>query len=676
MKSFSTIKNIQHQLFVVLLLLLLACNKQFDLPPLNQDPEIPVDLTIAELKSRYQGVGLFQTITDDKTISGIVTADDRSGNFYKQIVIQDETSAIPVLLDGNSVYTSYPIGRRVYIKVKGMMLGDYGGTIQLGLDSATSGSGFLNVGRIPSAQFDQFIIKGSFGNKIEPKKIAVGDLSPKITDPLQSMLVELEGFQFSNGDTNKTYADPTQKVSAVNFTMRSCAGKSMVLRNSSFANFAGLKLPNGNGSIVGINSVFNNTQQFFIRDTADIKFNGPRCGAGPVTIISIAELLKFATGDSTIPDGTAIEGTIISDTKNEAAQNYRLQDATGGIQIRFSSSSADPKAVLNDQYKINVGNLKLSVFSGGLQISNVDNATKTGSGATVAPKELTIAQIKSGGRSLESMLVKLKDISLIAGAKTSTGQNFTIKDATGELVSFVRTTSGIVMPDVATGLVGYVSMYQAAGATELVSQLTLRTQADIEGAAINAFNAVYDFALVTSSSGITDPTAPPTFATVTFGNFKAVGVGTNSSGSGRFSFTGWPFSTTGTNDSIDVNKYYEVTLTPTAGSAYAVSQIEFTLQRSSFGIRQYSVRSSIDGYATNLPAFVDPPNVDIAVLAPDVFSVVNTSNTSAINGSAIRLGAAFSTLTTPVTFRFYGYKATGAGGTFSIDNVRFIGEKK
>ena len=63
--------------------------------------------------------GSFEVITEDKTIGGIVIADDESGQFYKTIVIQDETGGISVNLDGYDLYTSYPVGRKVYVKSEG-----------------------------------------------------------------------------------------------------------------------------------------------------------------------------------------------------------------------------------------------------------------------------------------------------------------------------------------------------------------------------------------------------------------------------------------------------------------------------------------------------------------------------------------------------------------------------
>ena len=662
------------------LLLVVSCNRNFDAPPIGADPNIPVTMTIKELKALYEGQGIFKKVTDDKVISGIVTVNDKSGNFYKQIIIQDESGAIPVRLDANSVYTSFPVGRKLYIKVKNLMLGDYGGTIQLGLDSVRSDDGrFLNLGNIPAALFDTYIFKGTFGNTVVPKVVSVSDFTTALNDPLQSMLVQLNDFQFSDGDAGKTYADAANKntVSAVNYTIRNCENKSIILRNSSYETFAAITLPAGNGSISGVYSLFNGTKQFFIRDTGDVKFNGIRCSDRPVVVKTIADIISnYAKGDSIIPAAMAIEGLLVSDAKNEAAQNYRFQDATGGIQIRTASASDNPtNPSLGDKFKINVSGLKISEFQGGLQIAGITSLVKTGN-ATVTPRVATIAEIKAAGRAWESTVVKINNITFTPGSTTATGQNFTIKDATGEMVTFIRMTSGIIIPDGATAVNGYISLYKPNDG-DLIAQLTLRKQEDIEGAEIKSFNAVYDFGSVTNTSGTTDPTQVPTANGVSFGSFKAVNIGTNSSGSGRFSFSGWPTGATNGSDiftgAIDDSKYFEVTITPQSGKSIDLSAAAFTLQRSGTGVRQCAVRSSIDGFTNNLTASINPENAVLSIVATNIFQVTDAA-TSANSGPYITLGTAFKGLTTAVTFRFYGINSESASGTFSIDNVRFEGK--
>ena len=470
---------------IALLAIIVSCNKKFDEPPINAEPDIAVTMSIKDLKARYQAPGMFQRITDDQTISGVVVADDRSGNFFKQIVIQDTTGGITLSIDMNSIYSSYPVGRRVFVKLKDLMLGDYGGTIQIGYDSSRSNNGrFLNLVRIPQAKVSDYLIPGSYGNVVTPKIIKPSDFTGNILDPLLNTLIQINNAEFKDADLAKTYANaanPTSE-SARNFTIKPCDdNKSIVLRNSSYATFAGLPVAQGNGSLVGIFSVFNGTIQLAIRDTFDVQFKGQRCsGNTPITTTkTIAEVLEYAKGDSTIPAGTWIEGTIISDTKNEAAGNYRLQDATAGIQLRFTTAS-NPSATLGDKYSVYVGGMKLSVFNGGIQVNNVEISNKTGSG-TVTPKTTTIASIITAGRTWESQVVTIKDVTI-----TRSGNNYTIKDVTGEIITHIRPTSGITMPTGASSITGYVSIYQspAAGSNPVV-QLTLRTQADIVGGTQN-----------------------------------------------------------------------------------------------------------------------------------------------------------------------------------------------
>lgn len=191
-----------------------------------------------------------------------------------------------------------------------------------------------------------------------------------------------------------------------------------------------------------------------------------------------------------------------------------------------------------------------------------------------------------------------------------------------------------------------------------------------------SFNGTYSFSGVSTTTGKTDPTAVPTATGVTFGSFTANGaVSTNPNAASRFSFTSQPTGATNSSDvftgAIDLTKYYEVTITPVSGYTLNITGIKFTMQRSGTGIRQYSVRSSKDSYATNLPASISPANTDLQVVTGNVFQVLDAA-TTAEAGSTITL-TGFTSITTATTFRFYGYNAEAIGGTFSIDDVIISG---
>ncbi|MEI2750497.1 MAG: DUF5689 domain-containing protein [Ferruginibacter sp.] len=89
-----------------------------------------------DLKAYHTSPGTFDLITDDVIISGVVVANDKSGNFYKQLFIQDSTGAMQLLLDANSLYVTYPVGRKVYIKCKGLTLSDQNNNMATGCESS------------------------------------------------------------------------------------------------------------------------------------------------------------------------------------------------------------------------------------------------------------------------------------------------------------------------------------------------------------------------------------------------------------------------------------------------------------------------------------------------------------------------------------------------------------
>ena len=81
--------------FILILILISISNgcvdEDFDAPPAGGiDPGLTPTLTIAELRDMHT-LGEYEQITTNELIRGIVVSNDEAGNFYKQLVIQDET---------------------------------------------------------------------------------------------------------------------------------------------------------------------------------------------------------------------------------------------------------------------------------------------------------------------------------------------------------------------------------------------------------------------------------------------------------------------------------------------------------------------------------------------------------------------------------------------------------
>jgi hypothetical protein len=256
-------------IFILFTGLLSSCiEDNFDQPPTTgSDPNIEVTATIAELKAMYTGTAM--ELSDTLVISGIVVADDESGNFYKSIVIQDATGGILIRMNSTTLYQTYPVGRRLFIKLGGMWIGEYNGLIQLGVGKSL---GTINeVDPIPSTLFDTFILRGTMNNDVIPVDVNILDLD----DSYQNMLIRLQNVQYIVADTNKTYAPG---LTSQSIYLEDCGGNQIIVRTSGYSTFANAPVENLNGEFVAVYSVYGADKQLIVRDLSDVKMNGVRCG--------------------------------------------------------------------------------------------------------------------------------------------------------------------------------------------------------------------------------------------------------------------------------------------------------------------------------------------------------------------------------------------------------------
>jgi len=254
-----------------------SCVKdKFDEPPTDGPfPDLEVTHTIRQLKDLFTGSVV--KIDEDIIIEGVVVGDDRSGNFYKTIVIQDGTAGISIRIDRVNFFTDYPIGRKVYIKCKGLYLGAYRNLIQMGGGVDLSDPTDPSIQTIASLLIDRFFVKGPINQPIEPVDIEILDFS----SVYQNMLIRLKDVQFVQGDVDQTYANSVTKQS-LNRTIQNCGGATAIVRSSGYSNFAAAKTPGGNGTLTAVYTVFGTTNQLLIRDLNDVKFDNARCTVGPI----------------------------------------------------------------------------------------------------------------------------------------------------------------------------------------------------------------------------------------------------------------------------------------------------------------------------------------------------------------------------------------------------------
>ena len=270
-------KAIKYLSIIVLSLIATSCMNEFDEPNFEQPPfgnnEIgEATTTIADLKAKYSSIisgNSYQQITEDIVIEGVVVANDESGNVYKQFIINDETGAIVIGVNDVGLYAMVPKGQRVRIACKDLYIGGYGKMAQIG--------GLYNgkVGRMNRYVYPQHI------RIIGTPDLNQKEMKPELIDDTYftsanmanlAKFVRLENVSISEANGTELWA-PEEKKNSSNVVERNIKmGKTtVVLRMSTYADFANEKIPTGKLNINGVMTRYNNYWQFVISHTTDIE---------------------------------------------------------------------------------------------------------------------------------------------------------------------------------------------------------------------------------------------------------------------------------------------------------------------------------------------------------------------------------------------------------------------
>ncbi|MGG6229917.1 DUF5689 domain-containing protein [Tenacibaculum sp. SDUM215027] len=440
-------------------------DNDFSIPTTGEDKQYPNLKPLSEIASLYEGD--IVDFNEDITTYGYVISNDREGNFFKSIIIQDKpenpTIGFEVRIDDVNLNARYNVGRKIYIKLKGLAMSKYFTTFQFGVRSGN------NVNRIDATDYVNSIDRSAEIANIIPTELTIGEL----TDDHINTLVKINHLQPEI--QGLTYADPDNTFS-INRDFVSCETlESIVLRTSGFANFKALPIPDKKGSITAVFNKFGSTNQLFIRDTNDVDFTEEYGCFNNPTDASLAEVKALYTGsETTVTQNLKLKLVITSDlsTDNISNQNAFAQDATAGIALRFSDAY---NLKLGDEIEIAVGGAKLSEYNGLLQLNvSPSNILSTTAGTLPTPEIITIAQALTGD--YQGKLVKIEGVQFKDNTKNYDGSNLLISECDGdELTTFVRgqaTFANNPVSDKRGTITGVMSDFNGA-------QIYLRNEADV-----------------------------------------------------------------------------------------------------------------------------------------------------------------------------------------------------
>lgn len=286
----------------ILFAISISCRKEFDSP---EKKEIPVGdiYTIAQLKQWYLDSGEYG-ISRDLSVYLKITADERSGNFYKTVYAQDASSSIALgLLSSGGIYT----GDSVRLYLKGTRVRENYGVLL-----------------IDSVNVDKNIIKLANNCTLRTEHVSLDEISQLS----EAKLVVIDSVQFNFNDAGHPFADAITQASK-NAIIEDCNGNSIILRNSGYANFASSLMPTGKGTLTAIVGEYNGTMQLYIRDVNDINFTGDRCpGTNNIKLLKDFEDLSVTSGGWTMKK---VIGTTSWTTASFGTDNFaKITNYSGG----------------------------------------------------------------------------------------------------------------------------------------------------------------------------------------------------------------------------------------------------------------------------------------------------------------------------------------------------------
>jgi len=326
---------------------------EYDVPPVAQqlEPNIIVNSSITAAKeawnqnfsSNNEAIYTFDN-NIDLYLEGYVVSSDYAGNFYKSLIIQDApenpTAGIEILINKTSLFETFEIGRKVYVKLDGLSVEYDDGGRNIDPTNSTPGRyriGYLASGRvddIPSFMLTDHVLRSSTVATIVPMIVTISDFSQ---DNINTM-IQLENMQFPLNELGKTFAGETSDSFDGMRIMVSCDDdSSATLQTSTFSDFKSNTLPEGKGTAAAVLAKDYRADNFvlIISSPTDLDFSSTdRCD--PV----ILDCGNGTVGGATVLFDEDFEGTSEAQLTTDGWLNVNVNGGSTDFSLRsFSGNS-------------------------------------------------------------------------------------------------------------------------------------------------------------------------------------------------------------------------------------------------------------------------------------------------------------------------------------------------
>lgn len=202
-------------------------------------------------------------ITEDWQLKVRVTGNDIQGNIYNEVAVEDESGeGLLICIQKSGLFGILPVGQEILVNLKDLYIGIYGNNVQIGTPY-TNSSGRTFTSRMPFNTWNEHfkILGDADASKVVPEEFDVTKLKDEAyVKSHRGKLMTLKNVEMDKADGKLAWAPEADK-DAGNGVSRAVKinGKAqslMVVRSSTYADFAALAMPKGKVNLTGIFTVY------------------------------------------------------------------------------------------------------------------------------------------------------------------------------------------------------------------------------------------------------------------------------------------------------------------------------------------------------------------------------------------------------------------------------------
>ncbi len=237
--------------------------KKYTTPP-AKSAVTGASVSIQQLRSSY--VGMNTKFTANTLLNVVVTADETSGNLYKQVYVRDNSGTVAQTGFYGAISLHFIHGTQGILSV--------GDSVAINLNGAILAKSTGGSLEIDSLDPYTCINKLKTGLNPIPLTASIPQLYTYTGGQFiyDAQLVKLNNVEFIKPNVGTTYAVAQQAPAApqnVNKFVCDSFGNTIIAYNSGYANFASTLIPNNSGTMVAIANLYT-TMQLSLRSFPDI----------------------------------------------------------------------------------------------------------------------------------------------------------------------------------------------------------------------------------------------------------------------------------------------------------------------------------------------------------------------------------------------------------------------